>query len=97
MTGGKTAERTDKPAVETDSYRIWDGRYIPAKERRKLKRICLEVHPGERVNEVLSLDLGRRGTVKILSKERIKDGRINCLVKLEKPGASAACCGWTNG
>ena len=93
MTSGKTAKRLKKPALETDSYRIWDGRDIPANELEKLQGTCLEVHAGERIHEVLSLDLGQRGVVRILSKERIKDGRINCLGKLERSDGKCSVLG----
>ena len=93
MTSGKTAKRLKRPVLETDSYRIWDGRDIAADELEKLRGTCLEVHPGERIHEVLSLDLGQRGIVKILSKERIKDGRIGCMGKLERPDGKCSILG----
>ena len=74
-----------KPTVETDSYRIWPGKHISVKKRKKIEQLTLSVHPGERVHKIVVMELGAGFAMKVLSKVRDKDGKINVLIKLEKP------------
>jgi len=85
MKSKRTTQEKDPPLLETDSYRIWDGKGLSPKERSLAKKISLEVHPGERVHQVVALSLEGGTTVKALSKERIKDGRIKVLLRFEQP------------
>jgi len=85
VSGEETDKKSDKPLVETDSYRIWGGNHIPPEEQEKMKQITLSVCPGERVHNIVVIDLGGGYVLKVLSKVRDKDGRINVLLKLEKP------------
>jgi len=50
-----------------------------------MEQITLSIHPGERIHNVVVIDLGGGYALKVLSKVRDKDGRINVLLKLEKP------------
>ena len=47
--------------------------------------ITLTIRPGEQVHEALVLDLGGAGTLKVLSKERMGDGRISIILKHQEP------------
>ena len=85
MNSKETDKQSDKPLVETNSYRIWPGNHIPPEEREKMEQITLSIHPGERIHNVVVIDLGGGYALKVLSKVRDKDGRINVLLKLEKP------------
>jgi len=74
-----------KPTVETDSYRIWAGKHISAKKRKKIEGMTLCVNDGERVHDIVVMELVEGHTLKVLSKVRDKDQKINVLVKFEKP------------
>jgi len=80
----KSNSESDKPAVETDRYRIWHGENITNEEKKRIQQIILSVNPGERIHEVVVLDIGNGSVIKILSKERDKDGRINAFIKIER-------------
>ena len=85
MSSEETDDQSDKPLVETDSYRIWGGNHIPPEEQEKMKQLTLSINPGEKVHNIVVMDLGGGYTLKVLSKIRDKDGLINVLLKLEKP------------
>lgn len=74
-----------KPAVETDSYRIWAGEHISPKKRKKIEKMTLCVNDGESVHNIVVMELVEGHTLKVLSKVRDKDQKINVLVKFEKP------------
>ena len=84
MSRKKPKREEERPVVETDSYRIWDGRGISPKEGKELKNVCLGIYPGERIHEALVFSLGPDSGLKIVSKEREKDGMIRVLVKVDK-------------
>jgi len=90
MTDKHAERQADEPLLETDSYRIWDGKSLSREERSEAKRISLAVGLGERVHEIVVFELGGGCTLKALSKQRIKDGRINVLCRVEKPGGRMA-------
>ena len=75
----------EKPVVETDRYRIWAGEQISSKKRKKMERLTLQVHPGERIHKIVVMELIEGYAMKVLSKIRDKDEKINVLVKFEKP------------
>ena len=81
----KAKARDKKPTVETDSYRIWAGKHISAKKRKKIEGMTLCVNDGERVHNIVVMELVEGHTLKVLSKVRDKDQKINVLVKFEKP------------
>jgi len=81
----KSDKQSDKPLVETDSYRIWSPKHYPAGERKEIEQITLGVHPGERIHNIVVIDLGSGCVLKVLSKARDTDGCINVFLKLEKP------------
>jgi hypothetical protein len=67
------------------ALRIRKKRQLPAKKRVEMEGLSLTIHPGERVHEALVLDLGGAGTLKVLAKERMEDGRISILLKHQEP------------
>ena len=85
MSNEEIDKKSDKPLVETDSYRIWDGNHIQPEEQDKMKQMTLSVNPGESVHNIVVIDLGGGYALKVLSKVRDKDRLINVLLKLEKP------------
>jgi len=74
-----------KPTVETDSYRIWSGEHISARKHKIIEGITLCVNDGERVHNIVVMELVEGHTLKVLSKVRDKDQKINVLFKFEKP------------
>lgn len=82
----RALRQADEPLLEPGSYRLWDGRGLSAEERVAAKKITLGAGAGERVHEIVVLDAGGGCIVKVLSKERIKDERINVLFRVEEPG-----------
>jgi len=83
---GKRKERSrDKPVLETDQYRIWDAQGTSKAEEKELKQMCLAVYDGERIHEIVVFNITQERTMKVLSKERISDGKIKVLVKIDKP------------
>lgn len=82
MKDRKIAKQFDKPDVETDSYRIWKADHIPVEKRKKIEQETLSVKPGERIHQVVVLEFSGGYTVKVLSKVRDKDLRINVFVKI---------------
>jgi hypothetical protein len=85
MKNHKAEDCPEKPVVETDRYRIWAGEEISAKKRKKMEQLTLQVHPGERIHKIVVMELIEGHAIKVLSKVRDKDGKINVLVKFEKP------------
>jgi hypothetical protein len=73
------------PDLETEAFRIWKARPASADEQERVKAMTLAVGDGEKIHEALVIDLGDGYTVKILSKERAKDGLLNVLIKAEHP------------
>ena len=85
MKNRKATAWPKKTTVETDSYRIWAGEHISAKKRKKIEGMTLCVNEGERVHNIVVMELVEGHTLKVLSKVRDKDQKINVLVKFEKP------------
>lgn len=85
MKNRKATAWPKKPTVETDSYRIWSGEHISAKKRKKIEGMTLCVNDGERVHNIVVMELVEGCTLKVLSKVRDKDQKIKVLVKFEKP------------
>ena len=85
MKNRKATAWPKKPTVETDSYRIWAGKHISAKKRKKIEGMTLCVNDGERVHNIVVMELVEGHILKVLSKVRDKDQKINVLVKFEKP------------
>jgi len=81
----KAAAWPEKPVVETDRYRIWAGENISAKKRKKMEQLTLQVHTGERIHKIVVMELIEGSAMKVLSKVRDKDRKINVLIKFEKP------------
>jgi hypothetical protein len=85
MKGKRKGQAKEKPALETEHYRIWDARGMTKEEQEEAKRVSLGVYDGERIHGIVTFSIGAGLIVKVLSKQRISDGRLNVLIRLDKP------------
>ena len=90
MESSKSGGLNEEPILESESFRIWKARPGSDEEHRRMKEVSLAVGDGEKVHEVLILDLGDGQTVKLLSKERMEDGLVNVLMKAEEPSSKVS-------
>lgn len=98
MKGNRKGQRAEKPVLETDDYRMWDATSMTEEEQEEAKKVSLAVFEGERVHEIVAFSIGAGLIVKVLSKQRISDGRIKVLIRLDKPDGRCTivrCEEWT--
>ena len=86
MKGKRKQQVEDEPALETETYRTWGAKAFSPKEREALKQTCLGIYPGERIHEAVVFNVRKDHVLKVLSKERIRDGRISVVLKFESSG-----------
>jgi hypothetical protein len=85
MKNRKATDWPEKPVVETDSYRIWPGKHISAEKQKKMEKLTLSASEGERVHNIVVMELVEGDILKVLSKVRDTDQKINVLIKFETP------------
>jgi len=85
MKGKKKSQGHDKPLLETETYRMWDASGMTKKEQEEAKKVSLGVFEGERIHEIVAFSIRAGLIVKVISKQRIRDERINVLVRLDRP------------
>ena len=83
-----SGEVKKEPSVETDAFRIWKAGPVSAEEKAWVEDTSLSIREGEKIHEAVVVNLGGGYTVKLLSKERKKDGLLELLTKAEAPDGS---------
>jgi hypothetical protein len=84
MKGKKKSQGQDKPILETETYRMWDATSMTKEEQEEAKMVSLGVYDGERIHEIVTFSIGTGLIVKVLSKQRISDGRLKFLVRMDR-------------
>jgi hypothetical protein len=83
--GKRKAREQDKPVLETETYRLWDAAGMTKEEQEEAKKVSLGVAEGERIHEIVTFGVGAGLIIKVISKQRISDGLLKVLIRIDKP------------